>query len=78
VNIRRQEKRLRRTKYGGIDDWVLLYYVWDSEGGRIEHDARRLLSRFRQLRMAAMPVAIDYSFDVLASVKREISLSMRG
>ena len=51
VNIRNQEKRLQRTKYGSIGDWVLLYYVWVSEGGRIEHDARRLLLRYRQLRM---------------------------
>lgn len=51
VNIRQQERRLRRTAYGSIDDWVLLYYVWVSEGGRIEHDARRLLKRYRQLRM---------------------------
>jgi Bacterial RNA polymerase, alpha chain C terminal domain len=51
VNIRQQERRLRRTAYGSIEDWVLLYYVWVSEGGRIEHDARRLLKRYRQLRM---------------------------
>jgi hypothetical protein len=51
VNIRDQERRLQRSKYGSIDDWVLLYYVWVSEGGRIEHDARRLLHRYRQLRM---------------------------
>ena len=51
VNIRQQEKRLRRTAYGSIEDWVLLYYVWVSEGGRIEHDARRILKRYRQLRM---------------------------
>jgi hypothetical protein len=31
VNIRQQERRLRRTAYGSIDDWVLLYYVWVSE-----------------------------------------------
>ncbi len=51
VNIRQQERRLRRTAYGSIDDWRLLYYVWVSEGGRIEHDARRVLKRHRQLRM---------------------------
>ncbi len=51
VNIGPQERRLRRTAYGSIDDWVLLYYVWVEEGGRIEHDARRILRRFRQLRM---------------------------
>lgn len=51
VNIRNQERRLQRTEYGSIGDWALLYYVWVSEGGRIEHDARRLLVRYRQLRM---------------------------
>jgi hypothetical protein len=51
VNIRQQERRLRRTAYGSIEDWTLLYYVWVDEGGRIEHDARRVLKRYRQLRM---------------------------
>jgi Bacterial RNA polymerase, alpha chain C terminal domain len=51
VNIGQQERRLRRTAYGSIDDWVLLYYVRVEEGGRIEHDARRALKRYRQLRM---------------------------
>jgi hypothetical protein len=51
VNIGQQERRLRRTAYGSIEDWTLLYYVWVEEGGRIEHDARRLLKRYRQLRM---------------------------
>ena len=51
VNIGQQERRLRRTEYGSIGDWVLLYYVRVQEGGRIEHDARRLLKRYRQLRM---------------------------
>jgi Bacterial RNA polymerase, alpha chain C terminal domain len=51
INIRSQEKRLRRTQYGSIADWVLLYYVWVDEGGKIEHDARRLLRRHRELRV---------------------------
>ncbi|EAQ33799.1 DNA-directed RNA polymerase alpha subunit [Nitrobacter sp. Nb-311A] len=51
VNIRQQERRLRRTAYGSIDDWRLLYYVWVEEGGRIEHDTRRAIKRYRQLRM---------------------------
>lgn len=51
MNVRQQEKRLRRTAYGSIDDWVLLYYVQVDEAGRIEHDARRRLVRFRELRM---------------------------
>lgn len=51
INIGQQEKRLRRTRYGSIGDWVLLYFVWVSEGGRIEHDTRRRLKRYRLLRM---------------------------
>jgi hypothetical protein len=51
VNIRQQEKRLRRTRYGDVGDWKLLYYVWVDEAGRVEHDARRRLLRYRQLRM---------------------------
>jgi hypothetical protein len=47
VNIRGQEKRLRRDRYGSIDDWVLLYYVWVEERGKTEHDARRRLRRYR-------------------------------
>ena len=49
--IRGQEKRLRRDRYGSIDDWVLLYYVWVEERGKTEHDARRRLRRYRNLRM---------------------------
>jgi hypothetical protein len=51
VNIRAQQRRLQRTAYGSIDDWALIYYVWVEEGGRIEHDARRALKRYRQLQM---------------------------
>jgi hypothetical protein len=51
VNIRNQERRLQRTKYGSIGDWVLFYYVWVDEGGKVEHDARRFLLRYRELRM---------------------------
>lgn len=41
VNIESQEKRLRRDRYGSIDDWVLLYHVWVDQRGRVEHDALR-------------------------------------
>lgn len=51
VNIRGQEKWLRRDRYGSIDDWVLLYYVWVKERGKTEHDARRRLRRYRSLRV---------------------------
>ena len=51
INIGAQEKRLRRTKYGNIGDWRLLYYVRVSEGGRVEHAARRALRRYQDLRM---------------------------
>jgi hypothetical protein len=50
-NVRQQQKKLRRLGYGSLSDWVLLYYVWVDEGGRIEHAARRRLRRYRTLRM---------------------------
>jgi hypothetical protein len=34
-----------------IEDWVLLHYVRVEAGGKIEHDARRVLRRYRDLRM---------------------------
>lgn len=51
VNIRPHERRLRRDAYGSIDDWIMLYYVWVDEARRVEHDARRRLKQYRQLRM---------------------------
>jgi hypothetical protein len=53
VNIRSQERRLQRKKYGSIGDWVLLYHVRVNEGGRIEHDARRVLPGCRNLTQLA-------------------------
>ena len=50
INIHRQQKRLRNLEYGSISDWVLLYYVWVDEAGRIEHAARRRLRRYRILK----------------------------
>ena len=51
-NIWSEQKYLRNKKYGDISDWVLLYHVWlDEYGGKIEHDARRRLRRYRTLRM---------------------------
>ena len=50
LSIGRQQKYLRSKKYGDIDDWVLLYHVWVDERGRIEHDARRPLRRYQELR----------------------------
>ena len=50
VNIGNQEKRLRRDRYGSIDDWVLLYYVWVDQRGRIEHDALRTLRQYKDPR----------------------------
>lgn len=44
-SIREKEKYLRRRAYGGLNDWVLLYYVRVSCAGKIEHDARRPLRR---------------------------------
>jgi hypothetical protein len=52
VNIGRpQQNKLRNLKYGGLDDWVLLYYVWVDEGGNIEHAARRKLQPYKTMRM---------------------------
>jgi hypothetical protein len=51
VNLRQQVNRNSSQRYGGIDDWVLLFHVRVEEGGKTEHDARRLLKRYRDLRM---------------------------
>lgn len=50
VNIDGQEKRLRRDRYGSIDDWVLLYYVWVDTRGKVEHDALRVLRQYKNPR----------------------------
>ena len=49
INIGRQQAYLRNRKYGGIGDWVLLYYVYVDMGGKVEHDARHLLAQYRQI-----------------------------
>jgi Bacterial RNA polymerase, alpha chain C terminal domain len=49
INIHQQQAYLRNRRYGGIGDWVLLYYVHVDSGGKVEHDARRLLERYRQI-----------------------------
>jgi hypothetical protein len=49
INIHRQQAYLRNRKYGGISDWVLLYYVYVDMGGKVEHDARHLLAKYRQI-----------------------------
>jgi hypothetical protein len=49
INIHRQQAYLQNRRYGGIGDWVLLYYIHVDSGGRVEHDARRLLERYRQI-----------------------------
>lgn len=50
VNIGSQEKRLRRDRYGSIDDWVLLYYVWVDQRGKVEYDALRTLRQYKDPR----------------------------
>lgn len=50
-NIQSQQNYLRSRSYGGIGDWVLLYYVWVNGGGRTEHKARRRLQRYKTMRM---------------------------
>jgi hypothetical protein len=47
----RQQNKLRNLRYGGMDDWVLLYYVWVDQGGDIEHAARAQLQRYKIMRM---------------------------
>ena len=49
INIHRQQAYLRNRKYGGISDWVLLYYVYVDMGGKVEHDARHLLTKYRRV-----------------------------
>jgi DNA-directed RNA polymerase subunit alpha len=49
INIDRQQAYLRNRRYGGIGDWVLLYHVYVDSGGKVEHDARRLLEQYRQI-----------------------------
>jgi hypothetical protein len=49
INIHRQQAYLRNRKYGGVSDWVLLYYVYVDMGGKVEHDARHLLAKYRQI-----------------------------
>jgi hypothetical protein len=49
INIYRQQAYLQKRRYGGINDWVLLCYVHVDSAGKIEHDARRLLARYRQV-----------------------------
>jgi hypothetical protein len=49
INIHRQQAYLRNRSYGGIGDWVLLYYVHVDNGGKVEHDARRRLKGYRQI-----------------------------
>lgn len=41
----KQGQYLRTKRYGGIDDWIVLYHVWVEHRGMIEHDARRDLPR---------------------------------
>jgi hypothetical protein len=50
-NINQQQKQLRAKRYGGLNDWVLLYYAWVDEGsGRTEHEARGKLKDYRVIR----------------------------
>ena len=45
LKVHRQSQYLRNKRYGGIDDWVVLYHVWVERRGMIEHDARSDLPR---------------------------------
>ena len=37
LKVHRQSQYLRNKRYGGIDDWVVLYHVWVERRGMIEH-----------------------------------------
>jgi DNA-directed RNA polymerase alpha subunit len=50
IDISKKQRRLQLMAYGSIEDWVLLYYVWVTEAGRVEYDTRRTLKQHRQLR----------------------------
>jgi hypothetical protein len=50
-DIAQAHKRLRTQKYGGLSDWLMPYWVWAEKGGKVEHDARRQLKRYKILRM---------------------------
>src|ERR1700722_4538940 len=45
LNVHGESRYLRNKRYGGIDDWDVLYHVWVEHRGMIEHDARRYLPR---------------------------------
>ena len=48
---RPQQRNLGNPKYGEIGDWVLLYYVWVDQGGKVEHKVLRRLRCYQTLRM---------------------------
>src|SRR2546427_222696 len=50
-DIHPQQRKLRYLQYGGIDDWEILYYAWVDRAGKIEHDARRRLQCYKEMRM---------------------------
>ncbi len=38
-DIPQRERQLRADGYAGFSDWVVLYSIYVSEAGRVEHDA---------------------------------------
>jgi hypothetical protein len=50
-DLRRYQRYLQSGEYGGLDDWEMLYWLWVNEGaGRIEHEARSHLQRYKTMR----------------------------
>jgi len=45
------DRYLQRRKYGGLNDWEVLYHFWVNDGaGRIEHEARALLQGRKRMK----------------------------
>jgi hypothetical protein len=38
-DIPQRERQLRAEAYAGVSDWIVLYSIYVSESGRVEHDA---------------------------------------
>ena len=45
LKVNKESQYLRNKRYGGINDWVVLYHVRVEHRGMVEHDARRDLPR---------------------------------
>jgi hypothetical protein len=64
VDIDQRQSNLRNQKYGGLADWVIVFHMKVSEGGRVERDALRRLRNYKVTR--------QYEEDGLAQEAGEI------